>query len=67
VDERSLAQGPLAHSAIGVDEELDREHLERVRAFEVEHGRPMLPSELERHVREFYAPHYREEMKNPYA
>ena len=62
VDTRIIRE-PRQEVSLHPDAELDREHLEAIRAFEAEHGRPMLPSELERFGREFYAPHYRAEVR----
>jgi hypothetical protein len=42
---------------------LHQEHLKAVRTFEDEHGRPMLPCELDRFSREFYASYYREDLR----
>jgi hypothetical protein len=56
VDPRSLAHPGY--------EKLHQEHLKAVRAFEDEHGRPMLPSELDRFSREFYAHCYRADLRH---
>jgi hypothetical protein len=62
VDTRSLAH-PGRYSRPGY-EKLHQEHPKAVRAFEDEDGRLMLPSELDRFSREFYAPYYRADLRH---
>jgi hypothetical protein len=62
VDARCLAI-PSNTPAPTTKEMLHQEHLKAVRTFEDEDGRPMLPCELDRFSREFYASYYREDLR----